>query len=362
MRKISYVIPLVGALFLSAPPAIAQVSIGIGLPGVSIGVNFPVYPQLTRIPGYPVYYAPQADSNYFFYDGMYWVYQEDNWYASSWYNGPWEFVGPQAVPLYVLRIPVRYYRAPPAYFRGWQRDAPPRWDDHWGNDWAQQRHGWDRWNRASAPAPAPLPTYQRQYAGDRYPHELEQQRNIHNEKYRYQPRDALVRQREQAPPARMAPAPAQQDRSEAHQQDRQRAPQQDRSDAPQQDRQRTLQQETQRSPDTQRAAPPAPSRQGAQFAPRPQPQQRSGEEVQRAAPTQSPDQQRGPVDRDQMQPARQAPAQHQQQAPAQRQQQGPAQHQQQGPQEQGRGQGQEKERESGDGRGQGQGQGQGRNR
>ena len=346
MRKISYVIPLVGALFLSAPPAIAQVSIGIGLPGVSIGVNFPVYPQLTRIPGYPVYYAPQADSNYFFYDGMYWVYQEDNWYASSWYNGPWDFVGPHAVPLYVLRIPVRYYRAPPAYFRGWQRDAPPRWDDHWGNDWAQQRHGWDRWNRASAPAPAPLPTYQRQYTGDRYPHEVEQQRNIHNEKYRYQPRDALVRQREQAPPARMAPAPAQQDR--------QRAPQQ----------------ETQRSPDTQRAAPPAPSRQGAQFAPPPQPKQRSGEEVQRAAPTQSPDQQRGPVDRDQMQPARQAPAQHQQQAPsqrqqqapAQRQQQGPAQHQQQGAQEQGRGQGQEKERESGDGRGQGQGQGQGQGR
>ena len=114
-----YVIPLLGALFLSTTPAIAQVSIGIGLPGVSIGVNFPVYPQLVRIPGYPVYYAPQVGSNFFFYDGMYWLYQGDNWYASSWYNGPWEFVGPQAVPLYVLRIPVRYYRAPPAYFRGW---------------------------------------------------------------------------------------------------------------------------------------------------------------------------------------------------------------------------------------------------
>ena len=71
MRKISYVIPLVGALFLSATTTIAQVSIGIGLPGVSIGVNFPVYPQLTRIPGYPVYYAPQLGSNFFFYDGMY---------------------------------------------------------------------------------------------------------------------------------------------------------------------------------------------------------------------------------------------------------------------------------------------------
>ncbi len=344
-----YVIPLLGALFLSTTPAIAQVSIGIGLPGVSIGVNFPVYPQLVRIPGYPVYYAPQVGSNFFFYDGMYWLYQGDNWYASSWYNGPWEFVGPQAVPLYVLRIPVRYYRAPPAYFRGWQQDAPPRWGDHWGNDWAQQRSGWDRWNRGSAPAPAPLPTYQRQYAGDRYPHQVEQQRNIHNENYRYQPRDAQVRQHEQASPARMAPVPAQQDRPEARQQDRQRVPPQ----------------ETQRPPDAQRASPPAQLQQGA----RPQPQQRSGEDVQRAAPAQAPVQQRGPVDRDQMQPARQAPAQHQQRVPEQHQQQAPTSRQDNSshdrgapPQEQGRGQGQDKERDSGDGHGQGQGQGQGRNK
>ena len=297
MRKFSFVIPLVGALFLSATPAIAQVSIGIGLPGVSIGLNFPVYPQLSRIPGYPVYYAPQLGSNFFFYDGMYWVYEGDNWYASSWYNGPWEFVGPQAVPLFVLRIPVRYYRAPPAYFRGWQRDAPPRWGDHWGNDWAHQRSGWDRWNRGSAPAPAPLPTYQRQYAGDRYPHQVEQQRNIHDQNYRYQPRDAQVRQHEQASPARMAPAPASQERLNVPQQDRQRAPQQE--------------------------------------TPRQQPQQRSGEDAQRAAPAQAPVQQRGPVDRDQMQAPRQAPEQRQQQAPVSRQ----------APQEQGHGQGQDKVRE-----------------
>ena len=30
-------------------------------------------------------------------------------------------VAPQAVPLFVLRIPVRYYRNPPTYFRGWRR-------------------------------------------------------------------------------------------------------------------------------------------------------------------------------------------------------------------------------------------------
>ena len=136
-----------GLMVGSITSATAQVSIGIGLPGVSIGINLPVYPELVPVPGYPVYYAPRVDSNYFFYDGMYWVYQSDNWYASSWYNGPWGLVAPEAVPLYVLRVPVRYYRHPPPYFRGWQADAPPRWGDHWGNDWKQRRGDWDHWDR-----------------------------------------------------------------------------------------------------------------------------------------------------------------------------------------------------------------------
>ena len=105
-------------LLFSAAPAAAQVSVGIGFPGVSIGINLPAYPQLVRVPGYPVYYAPSLNSNFFFYDGMYWVYQGDNWYASSWYNGPWGLVAPAVVPLYVLRVPVRYYRQPPVYFGG----------------------------------------------------------------------------------------------------------------------------------------------------------------------------------------------------------------------------------------------------
>lgn len=73
----------------------AQVSVGISFPGVSIGINVPTYPELVLVPDYPVYYAPRADWNYFFFDGMYWVYQRDNWYASAWYNGPWYLVGPE---------------------------------------------------------------------------------------------------------------------------------------------------------------------------------------------------------------------------------------------------------------------------
>ncbi|HRD98801.1 MAG TPA: hypothetical protein PLA97_20675 [Rubrivivax sp.] len=177
----------------SVTSAVAQVSIGIGLPGVSIGINLPFYPDLVRVPGYPVYYAPRLDSNFFFYDGMYWVYQEDDWYASSWYSGPWARVAPAVVPLFILRVPVSYYRNPPAYFRDWRPDAPPRWGQHWGKGWEQQRSGWNQWNRRSTPAAAPLPVYQQRYAGDRYP-PVEQQQALHNRNYRYQPRDAVVRQ------------------------------------------------------------------------------------------------------------------------------------------------------------------------
>lgn len=205
-----YLLVVLVMLLGSVTSAMAQISVGIGvsLPGLSIGINLPVYPDLVRVPGYPVYYAPQIDSNYFFYDGMYWVYQSDNWYVSSWYNGPWHLVEPEAVPVFILRIPVRYYRVPPVYFRGWRPDAPPRWGDHWGRDWDHRRRGWDRWDHRSAPAPAPLPIYQRRYSGDRYPH-VEQQPSLHGEHYRYRPRDPVVRQhnQEQATPRGPATTP-----------------------------------------------------------------------------------------------------------------------------------------------------------
>jgi hypothetical protein len=101
------------SLLLGSLPAAAQLSINFGIPGGSIGINVPAYPTLQRVPGYPVYYAPGVSSNYFFYDGMYWVYNQDNWYASSWYNGPWGMVDRFDVPVYLLRVPVRYYRHAP---------------------------------------------------------------------------------------------------------------------------------------------------------------------------------------------------------------------------------------------------------
>lgn len=199
MLKIRRAIMVLGMLAYPMASPAAQVSIGIGLPHASIGINLASYPRLVRVPGYPVYYHPQIDANYFFYDGMYWVFENDNWYASSWYNGPWGYVDPEEVPVFILRVPVRYYHHQPAYFRGWRHDAPPRWGDHWGHDWEQRRNGWDRWDRHSVPAPAPLPVYQQQYSGERYPRQVERQHRLHKQKYQYQPRDPVVQKRYQEP-------------------------------------------------------------------------------------------------------------------------------------------------------------------
>jgi hypothetical protein len=103
-------------------------------------------------------------------------------------------VAPVYVPQFLLLVPVRYYRAPPVYFRSWYRDGPPRWGEHWGRTWEQRRVGWDRWDRRSVPAAAPLPVYQRQYTGSNYPRAFEQQQVIRSQNYRYQPREAVAQQ------------------------------------------------------------------------------------------------------------------------------------------------------------------------
>lgn len=209
MQRIRYGLMVLGLLLCSAGSSAAELNIGIGIPSASIGIDLRAYPDFVVVPGYPVYYAPREDLNLFFYDGMYWVYRNDTWYESSWYNGPWTPVDPAYVQAFILRIPVSYYRQPPAYFAGWRSDEPPHWGDHWGRDWELRRSGWDRWDRRATPAPAPLPVYQRQFSGDRYPRQAEQQHLLQQQHYRYQAREPVVGQHLREPAVQPPPAPRQ---------------------------------------------------------------------------------------------------------------------------------------------------------
>jgi len=180
------------ALLAAALPAAAQEY-------HDIDVDLPAYPEMQPVEDLPVYYAPNVDSNYFFYDGLYWDYNNDGWYSSPWYNGPWTFVDPVYVPTYILWVPVRYYHHRPGYWNGWAGNRPPRWGAHWGPRW-QENH-----NRVYAGGGtqrgverAPLPNYQRQFTRANYPRAPQQQYQLHAQQYNYQPREHIVRQQYQS--------------------------------------------------------------------------------------------------------------------------------------------------------------------
>lgn len=150
-------------------PAPAQFSMDVGVPSAVIGLHIQHFPNLVPVPRYPVYYARDLASNFFFYDGHYWSYAQDNWYRSRWYDGPWDFVPPETVPDSILRIPLLYYRQPPPYFAGWDRQSPPHWGERWGRGWEDRRRGWDHWDRNEVPRRAPPPVYWRRDPLEDYP-------------------------------------------------------------------------------------------------------------------------------------------------------------------------------------------------
>ena len=126
---------VLGALLVAAVagPVHAQVR-------VDIGISLPGPPALVVVPGSPVYYAPRAPANVFFYAHQYWAFAHGGWYLGPTWNGPWAVVAPAYVPAPLLRVPVGYYPVPPPHWKGWRRDGPPRWESPYGRDWREQVH------------------------------------------------------------------------------------------------------------------------------------------------------------------------------------------------------------------------------
>lgn len=113
-----------------------------------VDINLSANPQLVPVPGYPVYYAPDVDANYFYYDDQYWDFDGEDWYSSVGYDGPWDLVPSFDVPIFLLDVPVRYYRHPPGYFHGWRGDGAPHWREHWGAGWNPRGVGREPQHRA----------------------------------------------------------------------------------------------------------------------------------------------------------------------------------------------------------------------
>jgi hypothetical protein len=125
MRRLVLAALIVGAV---AAPVHAQVQ-------VNVGITLPGPPALAVIPGAPVYYAPRAPANVFFYGHQYWLFHGNAWHFGPSWNGPWVVVAPIHVPVPILRVPVRYYHVRPVHWKHWHHDGPPHWEPHWGRDW-----------------------------------------------------------------------------------------------------------------------------------------------------------------------------------------------------------------------------------
>ena len=137
MRKKLLVLCLAFCAAGAALPAAAQLSIGFGAPGVSIGINVPVYPQLVRGAGISGVLRAAGQLELFLLRRRVLGLPGRQLVLELLVQRTVDAGDPEYVPAYVLRVPVRYYRAPPVYFRGWRANAPPRWDQHWGPQWSQ---------------------------------------------------------------------------------------------------------------------------------------------------------------------------------------------------------------------------------
>ena len=137
-----------GALLVAAlaGPVAAQVRI-------DIGVQLPGPPLLVVIPGTPVYYAPRAPANVFFYAHQYWIFAETGWHVGPGWNGPWAVVQPAYVPVPLLQISIGHYPVPPPPWRGRRPNERPPWDAHYGREWREATHERDwreneeRWDK-----------------------------------------------------------------------------------------------------------------------------------------------------------------------------------------------------------------------
>jgi hypothetical protein len=95
---------------------LAACSIAPAMADVDLGLDLGATPRLVEIPGYPVSYAPDLNTNYFVYDDKYWVFDGAAWYEGPRYNGPWQAVDPTQVPTILQQVPVEFYNRPPVYY------------------------------------------------------------------------------------------------------------------------------------------------------------------------------------------------------------------------------------------------------
>jgi hypothetical protein len=158
MKRILLMIALAALLVPAVVPARSEAAVSVGVsfhvgdPYRGLSLHFSSAPQLALIPASQVYYVRNYDHDLYRY-GRSWYYVEDNcWYQSSSYNGPFVQIAVSSVPRQVYTVPTRYRRAwggppshAPAY--GYRRNHQAGYQGGGNRGGYQDQGGWNRGSR-----------------------------------------------------------------------------------------------------------------------------------------------------------------------------------------------------------------------
>ncbi|HEX5032225.1 MAG TPA: hypothetical protein VFX78_12305 [Candidatus Eisenbacteria bacterium] len=145
MKRILLMTALAALLVPAMLPAKSEAAVSVGVsfhvgdPYRGLSLHFQSAPDLALIPASSVYYVRNYDRDLYRY-GRSWYYVEDNcWYQSSSYNGPFVRIAVSSVPRPIYNVPTRYRRAwggPPSH--------APAYGYHRNQGQDRNDNGWNR--------------------------------------------------------------------------------------------------------------------------------------------------------------------------------------------------------------------------
>lgn len=155
MKRILLTTALATLLVSAAIPARSEAAVSVGVslhvgdPYQGLSLHFRSRPDMALIPASQVYYTRNYDHDLYRY-GRSWYYVEDDcWYRSSSYNGPFVRIDVSSVPRQISNVPTRYRRAwggPPAHAPayGYRRNQDQTGYDRGWNQDGNRGGGWQR--------------------------------------------------------------------------------------------------------------------------------------------------------------------------------------------------------------------------
>lgn len=124
MKRILLMAALLALLIPAALPAKSEAAVSVGVslhvgdPYRGLSLHFSSAPRVALIPASQVYYVPNYDRDLYRYGGSWYYTQDDCWYRSSSYNGPFVQIAVSSVPRAIYNVPATYRRhwgGPPSH-------------------------------------------------------------------------------------------------------------------------------------------------------------------------------------------------------------------------------------------------------